>query len=195
VLTALLLVSDNTAVRLCGLVAPAAEINDILAAKGFVTTRVEPVTNPNRFYLGVTTPTEMTDLLRRLVQQTLLAPASCRFLLGILRGLSGYQDGIRRNMSSDERSRVATKYGADFNDAGASRHEAGVMFGADGAPVLVYGYFADALGDLDNYGATHPAVEAHAILGRTMFDGIATATNPSAKAHFPAAPFKPADGG
>ncbi|HEY0001591.1 MAG TPA: serine hydrolase, partial [Actinoplanes sp.] len=35
-LTAMLLVSDNTAVRLCGLVVPAAEINEILAAKGFV---------------------------------------------------------------------------------------------------------------------------------------------------------------
>lgn len=47
-LTAMLLVSDNTAVRMCGRVVPALEINDILAAKGFVHTRVEPVANPNR---------------------------------------------------------------------------------------------------------------------------------------------------
>jgi beta-lactamase class A len=172
VLTALLLVSDNTAVRLCGLVCPAVEINEILAAKGFVHTRVEPVANPNRFFLGVTTPREMHDLLWRLANQTLLSPASCRFLLGIIRWVDGYHDGVRRNMSSVERSRVASKYGADFDERGAARHEVGIMFGADGSPVLTYALFAEGLGDLDNYGATHPAVQAHAVLGRTMFDAI-----------------------
>jgi beta-lactamase class A len=172
VLTAMLLVSDNTAVRMCGRVVPALEINEILAAKGFVDTRVEPVADPNRFFLGTTTPHEITDLLTRLANQTLLSPASCGFLLGILRWINGYHDGIRRNMSSNERSRVATKSGADFNQLGAARHEAGVMFGADGSPALVYGFFAEGLTQLDNYGATHPAVEAHAVLGRTLFDSI-----------------------
>jgi beta-lactamase class A len=194
-LTALLLVSDNTAVRLCGLVCPALEINEILAAKGFVHTRVEPVANPNRFFLGVTTPREMHDLLWRLANQTLLAPASCRFLLGILRWVNGYHDGIRRNMSSAERSRVATKYGADFNDLGAARHEAGIMFGADGSPVLTYALFAEGLGDLDNYGATHPAVQAHAVLGRTMFDTIGQAANPAALTRHTVPEFQPVDGG
>src|ERR1044071_3636923 len=69
-LTAMLLVSDNTAARMCGGVAPAAEINEILAAKGFVHTRVEPVANPNRFFLGTTTPHEITDLLTRLANKT-----------------------------------------------------------------------------------------------------------------------------
>ncbi|MFG1887176.1 serine hydrolase [Micromonospora sp. NPDC049051] len=194
-LTAMLLVSDNTAVRMCGRVVPALEINEILAAKGFAQTRVEPVANPNRFFLGVTTPREMHDLLWRLARKTLLSPKSCDFLLGITRWLNGYHDGIRRNMSSDERSRVATKYGADFDERGAARHEAGIMFGTDGAPALVYSLFADALGDLDNYGATHPAVQAHAVLGRTMFDAISQAADPTAAARHRPIPFTPVDGG
>lgn len=194
-LTAMLLVSDNTAVRMCGRVVPALEINEILAAKGFVHTRVEPVANPNRFFLGDTTPREIHDLLWRLATKTLLSPASCDFLLGILRWINGYQDGIRRNMSSEERSRVASKYGQDFNTLGASRHEAGVMFGADGAPALVYGLFAEGLGDLDNYGATHPAVEAHAVLGRAMFDVVSHTTVPAVTAKQPLRPFTAVDGG
>jgi beta-lactamase class A len=194
-LTAMLLVSDNTAVRMCGRVVPALEINEILAAKGFTHTRVEPVANPNRFFLGDTTPREIHDLLWRLATRTLLSPHSCDFLLSILRWIDGYHDGIRRNMSSAERSRVATKYGADFNTLGAARHEAGIMFGADGAPALVYGLFAEALGDLDNYGATHPAVEAHAVLGRAMFDVIATASVPSVAAKQHLVPFRPVEGG
>jgi beta-lactamase class A len=172
VLTAMLLVSDNTAVRLCGRVAPALEINEILAAKGFVSTRVEPVADPHRFLLGTTTPRETAGLLTALAGHTLLAPRSCAFLLSILRWVDGYTDGVRRTMASAERSRVASKHGADFNDLGAARHEAGLMFGADGSPALVYAFFAEALGDLDNYGATHPAVEAHAVLGRALFDGL-----------------------
>jgi beta-lactamase class A len=171
-LTAMLLVSDNTAVRMCGRVVPALELNEILAAKGFVHTRVIPVANPNRFFLGVTTPRETHDLLWRLANKTLLSPASCDFLLRILRWVNGYHDGIRREMSSNERSRVATKYGADFNTLGATRNEAGIMFGASGAPVLTYALFANALPELDNYGATHPAVQAHAKLGRVMFDAL-----------------------
>ena len=102
-LTAMLLVSDNTAVRMCGRLVPALEINEILAAKGFVHTRVIPVANPNRFYLGTTTPREMHDLLWRLATKTLLKPASCDFLLSVTRGLNGYHDGVRRVMSSKER--------------------------------------------------------------------------------------------
>jgi beta-lactamase class A len=196
ILVAMLLVSDNTAVRMCGRVVPGPEINDILAAKGFVNTRVQPLpTNPNRFFLGLTTPREMTDLVTRLANKTLLSTSSCDFLLGITRWINGYHDGVRHTMSSAERSRVATKYGADFNTLGAARHEVGVMFGADGAPVLTYAFFADALGDLDNYGSTHPAVRAHAVLGRTMFDVIDKATNPAAPARMRVPAFQPADGG
>jgi beta-lactamase class A len=171
-LTAMLLVSDNTSVRMCGRVVPALEINEILAAKGFVKTRVEPVANPNRFFLGVTTPRETHDFLWRLANGTLLSPASTDFLLRVTRWINGYHDGIRRSMSSNERSRVATKYGADFNTLGAARNEAGIMFNTDGSPALTYAMFADSLGDLDNYGSTHPAVEVHAKLGRLMLDSL-----------------------
>ncbi|MGC5028487.1 serine hydrolase [Micromonospora sp. DT229] len=194
-LTALLLVSDNTAVRMCGRVVPALEINQILAAKGFTHTRVEPVANPNRFFLGVTTPRETHDLLWRLVNKTLLSPRSSDFLLGILRWINGYHDGIRRDMSSAERSRVATKYGADYDSRGAARHEVGVMFDPTGAPTLTYAFFADSLGDLDNYGGTHPAVRAHAVLGRTMFDAISPITNRTAPARHRVPRFHPNNGG
>ena len=178
-LTAMLLVSDNTAVRMCGRVVPALELNDILAAKGFAHTRVIPVANPNRFFLGVTTARETHDLLWRLATKTLLSPSSCDFLLRVTRWINGYHDGIRRNMSSNERSRVATKYGADFDTLGAARHEAGIMFATDGSPMLTYAFFADSLGGLDNYGATHPAVEVHAKLGRVMLDTVDAAPVPA----------------
>jgi len=198
-LTAMLLVSDNTAVRMCGRVVPAAEINEILAAKGFTHTRVEPVANPNRFYLGTTTPREMHDLLWRLATKTLLSPESCTFLLSITRWINGYMDGVRRVMSSEERSRVATKYGADFNTLGASRHEAGIMFVLEGLPKLTYAMFAEGLADLHNYGSTHPAVQAHAKLGRAMMDNL-PAGAPSATAIQAARaerlrPFVPVNGG
>ena len=172
VLTAMLLVSDNTAVRMCGRVVPAAEINEILAGKGFAHTRVEPVADPHRFLLGTTTPRETHDLLWRLATGTLLGPESTRFLLGVTRSLSGYHDGVRRTMSSAERGRVATKGGADFDARGAARHEAGIMFGTGGAPLLTYAMFAEGLADRDNYGSTHPAVQAHAVLGRVMIDNL-----------------------
>jgi beta-lactamase class A len=174
-LTAMLLVSDNTAVRLCGRVAPASEINAILASLGFVHTRVEPIADPNRFLLGTTTPREMHDLLWRLANRTLLKPASCDFLLGVLRSPSGYHDGVRRAMSSSERDRVATKHGADYNDMGGARHEVGIMFDPAGAPVLTYAMFAEGLGDQRNYGATHPAVQAHAKIGRAMMERLTPA--------------------
>ncbi|WP_433824625.1 serine hydrolase [Actinoplanes sp. CA-015351] len=196
-LTAMLLVSDNTAVRMCGRVVPALEINEILAAKGFVHTRVEPVANPNRFYLGTTTPREMHDLLWRLATKTLLKPESCDFLLSVTRWLNGYHDGVRRVMSSKERERVATKYGADFNDLGESRHEAGIMFSADGVPLLTYAMFAEGLGEPENYGATHPAVQAHAKIGRVLFDSLPVVT-PAARSAAPRSlpkSFHPVSGG
>ncbi|HWG99211.1 MAG TPA: serine hydrolase [Pilimelia sp.] len=169
VLAALVVLSDNTAVRLCGQVAPPAEINAILAAKGFQHTRVLPAPeHPTRFYLGETTPRETTDLLARLANRTLLSPASTDLLLTLARSPAGYHDGVRRVMSSAQRARIAVKHGADDH----LRHEVGLIFDPAGAPALVFGFFADGLGDRDNYGATHPAVQAHAELGRAMLDAL-----------------------
>ncbi|MEV1013670.1 serine hydrolase [Micromonospora sp. NPDC049801] len=168
VLANLLTVSDDTAVRLCGLVAPAAEINSILVAKGFPNTQVEPVANPNRFFLGTSTPRETHDLLRALVAGTLLSPASTAHLLGLLRSPVAFTDGIRRTMSSDDRARIATKAGW-FTDA---RHEAGVIFDRSGAAVLTYALFADGQADPDNFGATHPAVRARAAMGPKVLAAV-----------------------
>lgn len=65
VLANLLTVSDDTAVRLCGLVCPAAELNGILRDKGFPNTQVQPVANPNRFFLGTSTPGRPTTCCAR----------------------------------------------------------------------------------------------------------------------------------
>lgn len=167
-LAALLTVSDDTAVRLCGLVCPAAELNAILVAKGFPDTQVQPVANPNRFYLGTSTSRETHNLLRALVGGTLLSAASTAFLLRQLRAPIAAIDGIRHAMSSTERARIATKAGWY---AGA-RGEAGVIFDQAGAPVLTYALFADGQADPGNFGATHPATAARAAMGRGFLDAV-----------------------
>lgn len=167
ILTAMLQVSDNTAVRLLSELLTGEQINEILQRLGFTATRVEPIPGGRRFYLGYTTPRENNDLLYRLITGKLLSPASTAALLRIMTWPSvGYTDGIRRNMSSAERARIGTKHGA-LDD---KRHETGLVFDRNGAPLLVYSYFADQVPDPDNYGATNPVVTAHATLGRTMLD-------------------------
>ncbi|WP_433045474.1 serine hydrolase [Dactylosporangium sp. CS-033363] len=170
VLTALLLVSDNTAVRLCGRLVPAPEINEILASLGFARTRVAPTADPARFLLGDTTARETHDLLTRLATGSLLSTASSAFLLSVLRSPSGYHDGVRHDLPGPARTRVATKHGADHDARGAARHEAGIVFAEDGTPALIYSLFADALPAADDYGPTHPAVTAHAALGRILIE-------------------------
>jgi beta-lactamase class A len=66
---------------------------------------------------------------------------------------------------------VASRYGADED----RRHEVGVVFDRAGAPAVTFAYFADGLPDPDNYGGTHPAVRAHAVLGRAMLDAVDSA--------------------
>jgi len=83
-------------------------------------------------------------------------------------GISGIHDGVRRHMSSAERARVASKFGA-FSDG---RHEAGIIFDAAGAAALTYVICAKGQADADNFGATHPAVLARSVLGRVMYDAV-----------------------
>ena len=174
VLAVMLTVSDDTATRLCGLVVPAAEVNQILVAKGFPKTQVKPVADPNRFFLGKTTPRETHDLLQKLVQGKLLSPASTEYLLGVLRSPIAFTDGIRRSMSSAERLRIATKAGF-FTDG---RHEAGIIFDPAGKPILTYALFARGQAGTDDFGATHPAVEARAVMGRKFLDAVDQLTSP-----------------
>jgi beta-lactamase class A len=192
----LLTVSDNTAVRLCGLVCPALELNQILRDKGFVHTQVVPVSNPNRFYLGQTTARETHTLLTKLVAGELLSPSSTAYLLNVIRSTSAFTDGIRLKLTTPERLRVATKAGWE-NDG---RNEAGIVFAADGTPGAIYSLFAtgpfsgDAAANLDDFGAPHPAMRARQALGRTLYDVVDaadTTTTPSAKAALPKYPAPP----
>jgi len=180
----LLTVSDNTAVRLCGLVCPALELNEILRGKGFVHTQVVPVSNPNRFFLGQTTPRETHTLLTRLAAGDLLSPTSTDYLLNTIRSMAAFSDGIRLNLTTPERLRVATKAGW-FN---AGRNEAGIVFTADGRPGAVYSLFANgpfagdaAVNDAD-FGAPHPAMRARQALGRALLDAVDAAPTTARRA-------------
>ncbi|MEC3916365.1 serine hydrolase [Nocardia sp. CDC160] len=166
-LTTMLQVSDNTAVRLMSRFVSGEQINDTLDRLGFKQTRVVPIAGDSRFYLGYTTPRENNDLLYRLASGSLLSKQSTQDVLRIMTWSAvGYTDGVRRNMSSDERARFATKHGASED----KRHDTGIMFDEAGAPLVVFSFFADQSPDADNYGATNPIVEAHATLGRALLD-------------------------
>ena len=72
------------------------------------------------------------------------------------------------------------------------------MFSPDGVPLLTYAMFAEGLGDGENYGATHPAVQAHARIGRIMLDNLPGAPTSPARASVPRSvpkPFRPVSGG
>ncbi|ADD41444.1 serine hydrolase [Stackebrandtia nassauensis] len=169
VLANLLTISDDTAVRLCGTVVPGPEINEILKKKGFPKTQVEPKPdNPNRFFLGKTTPKESHEIWQQLIKGKLLSKESTERILNLTRAPVAFTDGIRRNMSSDERLRIATKAGW-LKD---QRNEVGVIYDAAGAPVVTYTIFGGGQGKPEDFGATHPAVEARAKLGRTWLDLI-----------------------
>ena len=125
--------------------------------------------NPNRFFLGTSTARETHDLLRALVAGTLLSPPR-RLPARLLRSPVAFTDGIRRTMSSDERARVATKAGW-FADA---RHEAGMMFDTHrGGRAHLCALRRRARPTGSNFGATHPAVQARAAMGRLFLDAIA----------------------
>jgi beta-lactamase class A len=194
VMAAMLTVSDDIAVRLCGLVCPGPEVNAIMVAKDFPNTQVEPLaSNPHRMFLGTTTPREMHGLLQGLAHNTVLGPASTDFVFSLIRSPIAFTDGIRRIMSSGERARIATKAGW-FDDG---RNEAGIIFDAAGRPVLTYSMFAGGMADPDNFGATHPALQARAAMGRAWLDGVdrlgAGSTGGSAR---PAVrPYRPTNGG
>ncbi|MEV4312369.1 serine hydrolase [Actinocrispum sp. NPDC049592] len=191
VMSLLLTVSDDTCVRLSGLLCPAKEINDIIVAKGFPNTQVVPVANPNRFFLGKTTPRETHDILQGLIHGTLLSATSTDFLFNILRSQVAFTDGIRRMMSSDERGRVATKAGW-LNDG---RNEAGIMFDTAGKPVLTYSLFARGQAHPEDFGATHPAVQARSDMGRKWLRAVDKIAGAASARTLAAQVYQPSNGG
>jgi beta-lactamase class A len=193
VMAAMLTVSDNTAVRLCGLVCPALELNQILVDKGFPHTQVTPVANPNRFFLGRTTPRETHDILQKLVLGELLSEASTTYLLGALRATSAFTDGLRLRLMTPERIRVATKAGW-FVDG---RNEAGIIFDSTGRARLTYAMFARGAGFPDDFSANHPLVQARVGMGRPFFsiaESMAATTRVAVPVR-PAPVLRPTNGG
>ncbi len=98
--------------------------------------------------------------------------------------MAAFCDGIRLNLTTPERLRVATKAGW-FN---AGRNEAGIVFTADGRPGAVYSLFANgpfagdaAVNDAD-FGAPHPAMRARQALGRALLDAVDAAPTTARKA-------------
>ncbi|WP_193441266.1 serine hydrolase [Actinosynnema sp. ALI-1.44] len=192
ILALFLTVSDDTCVRLVGLVCPPAEINATLQAKGFPKTQVIPVANPKRYFLGKTTPRETHDLLQGLVKGTLLSQASTDYALSLLRSQVAFTDGIRRVMSSADRARVATKAGW-LNDG---RNEAGVVFDKAGKPVLTYALFARGLPEhAADFGGTHPFVDARSEMGPKFLRAVDRISGDSTARTLRAQPYQPSNGG
>jgi len=94
-------------------------------------------------------------------------------------------------MSSDERARIATKAGW-FADG---RNEAGIIFDTTGRPVLTYSMFSAGAPDPDNFGATHPAVQARALMGRAFLDIVDRLTGPATARRLVTRPYRPVNGG
>lgn len=161
----MLTVSDNTAVRLCGKVISADEINTYLASKGFPNTRVERKEDiPDQFWLGKTTPREQHGLLQALAKGELLSKESTQRILTLMRTPVAFTDGIRLRMSTNERLQIATKAGW-LDDEVDERCEIGIMFDDTDAPILTYSIYAGGQGALEDFGATHPAIRARANMG------------------------------
>ncbi|MCE7010710.1 class A beta-lactamase-related serine hydrolase [Kibdelosporangium philippinense] len=193
ILSLFLTVSDDTCVRLSGLVCAPVEINATMVAKGFPNTQVIPsASNPRRYFLGKTTPRETHGILQGIVKGTLLSPTSTDHILNVLRAQAAFTDGIRRNMSSIDRSRVATKAGW-LNDG---RNEAGVMFDKAGKPVLTYALFARGLPEhAPDFGGTHPFREAAARMGPKFLRAVDKISGDPAARTLRTQSYQPSNGG
>jgi len=187
----LLTISCDTSVRLSGLKAPTLEINEIMVAKGFPKTQVEPGSNPNRMFMGWTTPREMHDLFSAHVRGQLVSEAATDFLFNLIRSPIAFTDGIRLNLSTPNRMRVATKAGWLDND----RHEAGIIFDANDAPILTYSIFATLPdSDPEDFGSTHPLNAARARMGERFFNVVSKLSGPARFAE-ESKPYAPTNGG
>ncbi|WP_260479263.1 serine hydrolase [Kibdelosporangium aridum] len=192
ILSLFLTVSDDTCVRLTGLVCAPAEINATLVAKGFPKTQVIPAANPKRYWLGKTTPRETHGILQGIVKGTLVSPTSTDYLLNVLRSQVAFTDGIRREMSSVDRSRIATKAGW-LNDG---RNEAGVIFDKAGKPVLTYALFARGLPEhAADFGATHPFRQAAAEMGPRFLRAVDKISGDPVARTLKAQSYQPSNGG
>ena len=153
-LTAMIVVSDNTATNLVLRVVGIPTINAYLAGLGLVHTRSHrpvrsdgPLPGEHRG-IGTTTPLEMLTLLDGLVGQTILTPDLCDLAVGMLKRQQ-YTEGMHRYLPEDVV--VADKVGM-VNDV---RTDVGILFPPDRPPITLAA-LSDSLADrrywVDNAG-------------------------------------------
>lgn len=144
-------------------------VNTAMRTMGFPDTQVGPGSKPSRIFLGKTTPREIHDLLLAHAGGSPVSEGSSKHMFALLRSPVAFTDGIRLLLSTEDRERVATKAGRLDDD----RHEAGILFGESGEPVVVYSIFATLKGaESSDFGPRHPLVETRARMGHRIF-GIA----------------------
>lgn len=165
-LALLLSISEDTSSRLCSQIVSAAEINEFMAAKGFPNTQVETIPDSRRWYLGNSTAREMHDVWQGVLRSQIVSRQSSDHLLRILGSANAFNEGIRRNLRSAQRARVATKAGWMEEDG---RHEAGVIYDAAGAPVVTFVFYAFHPDQVMDLTGNHPLVEARARMGAKFF--------------------------
>ena len=153
-LTAMIVISDNTATNLVLRVVGIPTINAYLAGMGLVHTRSHrpvrsdgPLPGEHRG-IGTTTPLEMLTLLDGLVGQSLLTPELCDLAVSMLKRQQ-YTEGLPRYLPTEVT--VANKVGM-VNDV---RNDVGILFPPDRPPITL-AVLSDSLTDrrywVDNAG-------------------------------------------
>ncbi|MCW5849833.1 MAG: serine hydrolase [Anaerolineae bacterium] len=166
-LTAMIVISDNTATNLVLRVVGIPALNDYLASLGLVHTRSHrpvrsdgPLPGEHRG-IGTTTPQEMLTLLDGLVGQTLLTPELCDLAVSILKRQQ-YTEAIPRYLPSGVG--VANKVGM-VHDV---RADVGILFPADRAPITL-AVLSDSLTDR-RYSVDNPGWIGIARIAKTVYD-------------------------
>lgn len=161
-LSLMLSISEDTANALCSQIVTATEINEYLAAQGFTTTRVRTIPDSRRWYLGYTSAKEMHDLWVRLTSGTLVSAASSAYMLKILRCAEAFREGVRHNLTTPQRGRIATKAGW-YN---GERSETGCVYDSAGVPVVRYAMYADHTAGVEDFSVNNPLCAARARMGK-----------------------------
>jgi beta-lactamase class A len=140
-LTLMTVLSDNTATNLVlDRLAPThdarlAAVNDFLLSRGLKDTRIlnrlyslatkKESPEALRYGIGVSTPADMVSLLEQLYRKTLVRPASCDAMIGILRQ-QFYEDGIPRFLPSLQCDSLHVAHKTGFVQE--TKTDAGIVF-------------------------------------------------------------------
>lgn len=166
-LTAMIVISDNTATNLALRIVGIPTINAYLAGLGLVHTRSHrpvrsegPLPGEHRG-IGTTTPLEMLSILDGLVGQTILTPELCDLALSILKRQQ-YTEGLPRYLPTE--ATVANKVGM-VHDV---RADVGILFPPDHPPITL-AVLSDSLADR-RYSVDNPGWLGIARIARTVYD-------------------------